>query len=579
MSGRDAAAGIPQNAEQEETPPAASPAAGFPRIAATAAAACCGLLLGLYELQNTSIGWHLAAGRWMIGHGEILRQNPFTFTAAGHPWLDHEWLFQLLAAGTDSLAGVHALVALRMLVVALLSLLLFRQSRRGGLPTGSALLAVVLCLLAARWRFYLRPELLTLILLPLGLEIFLRRGEGNVVKHALALALIMVIGINAHAGILLLPLLALIAAAGDRLQELLNGKIDIAALGRDGFLMGVMGVAALCNPWGVRAVAAPFKLASLVSMPWVRNPEWFTPTWKHFPELYLIIPAGLLLLLFFEGSWARRLLFVAISILAMRYVRNEGIFFVLLPLLLTPAIVRGGSRLKLRLDEAARKRMGLFQALVALLLCVVSLNANGFPIGIGWSKSACPIRAACFLSENHLLEDPVYNDVRFGGWLIGHFYPPVRFFVDDRNEVHEELLKKIWEIQSSSSPRRWQKFLDSWKIRTAILKYHPPVPVQDPEGKPLGFRGWSALWFPSSRWALVYWDDVAMILVNRKDADPGWLARREYRALRPDDGSYLRRRISSDREFGKEVAGELGRRLEEDPDCRKALDLAAALFR
>ena len=542
------------------------------------AAAASGLLLGLYQLLNTSIGWHLASGRWMLEHGAVLGKNPFTFSAVGKPWLDHEWIFQILAATANRLGGPTGLVVLRMLVVGLLALLLYRQSRRALLPPGATLLFGVLCLIGARWRLYLRPELLTLILLPLGFEVFLHRAEGAFLPRVFKLGLIMVLGINAHAGILLLPLLAALAAVAEQLQALLGRSVDPRALRRDIALLGVLGLSSLMNPWGLRAVLAPFRLAGLVSKPWVNNPEWFSPTWARFPELYLVIPVGFLLLLVAERRWSRRLPFLMISILALRYVRNEGVFFMLLPLLLGPALARLGLRLADRVDQGAGRRLSVLSAMAALLLCVVSLNAKGFPMGKGYAPERYPMEASKFLEERGLLNHRVYNDVRFGGWLIGTFYPPTQFFIDDRNEVHEELLKRIWEIQSSSSPRQWQEMLDSYEIRSALLKYRPSIPVEDPEGNSLGGRGWSALWFPQRRWALVYWDDIAMVLVDRKTADPGWLKALEYPELRPDDGEYLRVRMEKDPALREEIALELGRRLREDPDCRRARDLAAILL-
>lgn len=535
-----------------------------------------GLLLGFYQLLNTGIGWHLASGRWMLEHHEILRSNLFTFGAPGRAWLNHEWFFQILAALADRLGGPAGLVLLRMLAVGILSLLLYRQSRRAELAPGASLLLAFCCLFAARWRFFVRPELITLILLPLGLDLFFRRSEAGKGRRALGLAAVMVIGVNSHAGILLLPLLAGIAVVGDQLSALLGRKFDPRSMSRDLGLLGLVGFSSLINPWGVKTIMAPFYLAGLISRPWAKNPEWSFPTWARFPELYLVIPAGFLLLLFFDRSWSRRLVFLVISILGMRYVRNEGLFFVLVPLLLGPALAQLG--IPGRLDTAARRRLTALSAVAVLVLSLLSLGAKGFPAGMGYAPDRYPIRASKFLKEEGLLEFPLYNDVRFGGWLIGAFYPPTRVFIDDRNEVHEDLLRKIWEIQSSSSPRKWQNFLDSYHIRSAILKYKKPVPVEDPRGNFLGYRGWSALWFPAKRWALVYWDDQAMVLVDRKTADPDWLSRAEYSMLRPDDGEYLRKRIEEEPSLREEIAGELARHFREDPESRRASDLVELLL-
>ena len=33
--------------------------------------------------------WHLGTGRWILHEGSIPRSDPFSFTAAGTPWVDH----------------------------------------------------------------------------------------------------------------------------------------------------------------------------------------------------------------------------------------------------------------------------------------------------------------------------------------------------------------------------------------------------------------------------------------------------------------------------------------------------------
>ncbi|MEJ2189887.1 MAG: hypothetical protein P8Y93_10860, partial [Acidobacteriota bacterium] len=108
------------------------------------AALLSGAILGAFQIANTSIGWHLASGRFIIEHKSFLRADPFTFTAIGTPWIDHEWLFQIVAAAADAVDGAPLLVLLRMAIVASLTgLLLFIGVRSGLSPTVALVLSVV----------------------------------------------------------------------------------------------------------------------------------------------------------------------------------------------------------------------------------------------------------------------------------------------------------------------------------------------------------------------------------------------------------------------------------------------------
>ncbi|MGD9253999.1 MAG: hypothetical protein PVG92_08710, partial [Holophagae bacterium] len=97
------------------------------------AAALAGAVMGLFEVANTSIGWHLASGNWILSNRAFLYADPFSFTSGGAPWIDHEWLFQVTVSIAHTLAGPGALVALRAFVAATLAVLLLVIGIRSGL--------------------------------------------------------------------------------------------------------------------------------------------------------------------------------------------------------------------------------------------------------------------------------------------------------------------------------------------------------------------------------------------------------------------------------------------------------------
>ena len=43
-------------------------------------------LAGFHTLSDFDVWWQLASGRWMWEHGTVLRQEVFSYTAAGSPW-------------------------------------------------------------------------------------------------------------------------------------------------------------------------------------------------------------------------------------------------------------------------------------------------------------------------------------------------------------------------------------------------------------------------------------------------------------------------------------------------------------
>jgi hypothetical protein len=62
-----------------------------------------------WQRLDPDFGWHLEAGRYIWQHG-VPAHDIFTYTAASFPWIDHEWLSDVLTAGLYALGG-FALVA------------------------------------------------------------------------------------------------------------------------------------------------------------------------------------------------------------------------------------------------------------------------------------------------------------------------------------------------------------------------------------------------------------------------------------------------------------------------------------
>ncbi|RLE21233.1 MAG: hypothetical protein DRJ65_16490 [Acidobacteria bacterium] len=530
-----------------------------------------GVAAGLFEILNTGIGWHLASGRWMVEHLAILTHNPFTLGADGAQWLNHEWLFQVAVALTERLGAGPGLVGLRVLVTVSLTFLLVHFGRRAGLSAGSALVLACLCVAGARMRFYIRPELATLFLVPLGVSLYLSRAQRRTAVTAAAMAAISAVGVNLHAGILVLPAILGTLMTAEALTTIIKRRSPLVVVSSGTAIVGAAIGGAMLNPWGWKVLAAPFQLAQLVDKPWVPNPEWISPGPTDVPELYIALIVAWALFIVRERQPIRWMLLIVISALALRYVRNVGLFFTVLPLAVAPALAG------INILRRVGRRAALIASATVLCLALLMVDAPGHPLGWGFSTDRYPVGAGEFLERSGLLDRPLYNDVRFGGWLIGRYFPPFQAFIDDRNEIHEDLLQEMWKIHEASSPGQWQALLDRYGIETALLRYHEPLKVLTPEGEDLGRRGFSALWFPEERWALIFWDDTAMVLVNRTKTSPAFVHDFEYQWVRPDDSAHLVIMAQKDPTVRERLISELHRKLHEDPQCRRAIWLLSRL--
>jgi hypothetical protein len=535
-----------------------------------------GLVCGAFEITNTSIGWHLASGRWMLDHREVLDHDVFSFTSDGAEWIDHEWLFQVVSATLFDFGGAPALVVMRMLIVAALVLLLIRIGMTSGLDPPVALLLAALVVLAARPRFFLRPELFTLLLLPLAMWLFAdRRGRRF---WPLPLVAVIALGTNLHGAILVAPILISIWFSGEVGDQVIRRRPDRLMLSSGAIGVVAAFLATLLNPHGWLVWTVPFRLAEMVKQPHIPNPEWISPGPAEAPALFAAFVLAAMTLIVGRAEPQYWLSATAAAALAVRHIRNIGLFFVLLPQTVAPSLARWPL---FAADGApARSRPRLRLALCLALVGVLGASAIVRPwprAGFGFAENWYPDEAVRFLAAERLLEGNLYNDVRFGGWLILDGYPDRQVFLDDRNEIHEPLLREIWEIFARSDVAAWEKLLERWRIDTVLLRYHEPIKVSTPDGDDLGRRGFSTLWLRSSHWATVYWDDVAIVLVRRSSVAAAFLAEHEYVVTHPDDFEHLTEALRADPELRQAVTAELRRVLADDPNSRRALDLAVYL--
>lgn len=512
----------------------------------------------------------------MLEHHEVLDHDVFSFTSNGAEWVDHEWLFQVISATLFDLGGAPALVVMRMLIAAALMLLLVRIGTTSGLDPPVALLLAALCVFAARPRFFLRPELYTLLLLPLALWLFAERRGRRL--WPLSVITVVALGANLHGAMLVAPILISVWFTGEILDQLLRRRIDGPTLRSGAIGVAAAGLAPLLNPHGWLIWTVPFRLAEMVRQPHIPNPEWIPPGPTDAPGLYLAMALAAVALAAGSRTPQHWLTIGAAAALALKHIRNIGLFFVLLPQTVAPALARWPLFAP---DPMARSsgrttRWALCLALVATL-GVVAIMRPWPHAGFGFAENWYPDRALRFLDEQQLGEGNLYNDVRFGGWLILNDWPKRQVFLDDRNEIHEPLLREIWEIFGRSDVGAWEDLLDRWRIDTVLLRYHEPIRVTTPDGADLGRRGFSTLWFPSKRWAMVYWDDVAMVLVRRTSVPAAFLTEREYLLLHPDDFEHVVGTLQSDPGIRPVVEEELRRALTDDPQCQRALKLAEFL--
>jgi hypothetical protein len=522
----------------------------------------------LQPIRSYDLWWQLATGKWILEMGSVPREDPFSFTRPGAPWVDHEWLFQVGAYLLHSAGGWRALLGMDLLLTAGVFGILGIRMRRERVGAGWTLLVLLLSLAGARFRLDPRPELAGLLLTAALLALLqASREEGRGRLAALA-PLLFAVWANLHPSVLLGAAVTGLWLAA----ELAGARVRGAPLPGGGLRFGLLVASPLfllANPYGHRLLAVPFHLRSIVSSGHAPNLEWAAPGFRDFPLLYLAF--GLAVAVAAAG-WRRldpapACAAVLCAVLAFLHLRNIGFFFVALPIALAGPIASLAGQV--RIPERA---VAMTAAAASLLVGILFVGSNRVEGRDGYLARVAPEKAVRFLEENRIGER-LFNDVKFGGYLIWRRFPARRVFIDGRNEVYDPLLREIFAALGTWE--EWEAFLSRHRIDAALLRRHQMQPVRYPPETPgapgrTDLRPFSSAYFQASRWALVYWDDAALVYVRRDDPAGAALRDVEYRWVHPDDAVHLMGRLARGEVTREAVLAEIDRRLAEDPACRTA---------
>jgi hypothetical protein len=245
---------------------------------------------------DPDLWWHLANGRLMIATLSIPHVDVYSFSAAGQPWVMHEWLADLGMYGLFKLGGLPVLVAFFGAVVVASAGCLYWLLRRASLTSIAAVVLTLVGALAGSTAWGSRPQLLNTLfagVLLIGLFCY-RQGR----LQAWMLPPFLWLWANLHSGFVV----GLIVTGLFVLGEAFDAWRGVASIPRPriiglGGAIAASVVLAAVNPFGIQTLL--FAFGTLTS-PLIQNniQEWASPDFHSvagliFEAVVLVMLAGL----------------------------------------------------------------------------------------------------------------------------------------------------------------------------------------------------------------------------------------------------------------------------------------------
>jgi hypothetical protein len=456
------------------------------------------LCIGRPILADPDVWWHLHNAQLLLQNHAFIQQDTYTFTVAGKPWINPEWLSELPYYFAWRCFGYRGLevVAIAMLTAVVLGVCQLCWQRTRNIKP--ALLACVIFLPMLSVSFGPRTLIFGWLCFIAELALLWEFRQGH--DWLWAIPPLFAVWINAHGswpiGILFL---AIYLASGlfegswgtilaERWPQPQRDKL---------FLVLILSVVALfLNPYGWRLVAYPFHITLGHKLTTGTVEEWQTLDFHSLRGkiAYLAIAALLILNMARKRTWPLyELLFTLVAILAaFTYTR----FLVLAGIIICPLLAREFTFFHgpEKQPEKNNDKPILNLALLAILAAIIVTNVPSQSKLQEQIASAYPEKAAAYLRTTKL-DGPILNDFGWGGYLEWSD-PSIPFFIDPRADIFDQW-GVLQEYIDTTSIKRPFEVIDKYRIRYVLFPKKDPIIY---------------LLTHTPGWTPIYQDDNAIVL-------------------------------------------------------------------
>jgi hypothetical protein len=454
----------------------------------------------MLPIEDPDIWWHLRTGQWIVAHGDVPIEDPFSSFGAGKPWIAYSWLFEVLVYGLHKYFGLIGLVAFTVTMSVVLAVTIHLLLRRARLSFGAEVLLLAVIFAILKPLLSPRPWLFTILFTAIELILISTLRRSWKVIPALVLPMLFVLWANLH-----IQFVYGLAILGFVAVESMVNRFASSGLPRSDnqglsvkhslLLLGSCLVATLVNPYHYRVYLAILE--------YVMQSGAFENISELHPMFFRSLADWLVLSLTLTGAfilgWQRRwnifylALFVTAACFAFRARRD--VWFMAL---VVAAIVSEFASAEKYREHFSFTKERVAAVVLSFFLCLYGLShirdvsENSLAKAV---ESHFPAQAVKFIRSNQL-PGPLYNSLDWGGYLIWSL-PELPVALDGRTNLHgdERIATSLATWNGSTA---WKKDPELLRSRLIIAQ----------TGKPLThfIRG-------DPRYRLVYEDNTATVFV------------------------------------------------------------------
>jgi hypothetical protein len=466
------------------------------------------------DLNDPDIWWHMRNAQFLVQQHHFPRQDMYSFTAAGQPWINTEWLSEIpfyFAYRAFGLSGLKALTfVLPSLIILLLLYLCFQESLNFKASIAVCAFSSFLAKVSYGPRTILFGYIL-LVLLLIVLQRFRLRGSAPL----WLVPLLFCVWANTHGswaiGLILFFLIGIAGLVGGSWARIESTRWTPSQM-RQLALTGAASIAALfINPFGWRLVYYPFDLAFKQKLNIAHVAEWVPVNFQDVRGkfVFALIVGMLLAALLRECKW--NLGGILMLLFALHTAVTHTRFLVLLGIAVAPLAAK-----LLDFFPPYRPELDTPRANTAVILIMVGLMAYFWPHNAQIQKAIAetyPTDAISYLKA-HSVQSGVLNFYLWGGYLEWND-PKVKVFVDSRVDIFEYagVLKDYLQLLGSDTlVRQLNPILQKYDIHYVLF---PPGNSANPN---LAGSGLIYLLQHDPNWKVAYQDKICVLMERKATA-------------------------------------------------------------
>ena len=504
------------------------------------------VLMGLYalsanlEIKDLDLWLHLKVGKFVIEHGFVPGVDILSNSIAGQPWINHEWLFQVVIYVIHNFWGFEGLITMQvgivLLTVGILLVLGYNSERQI-----IVIATLILVLFNYQMRFTIRPDIFSLLVFAIYMQILSTKLDQRWCVPALFL--IQVLWANMHGFFFFGPVFVSMAVLAECLKRNVKMPYEWNQIGRltdDEYqrlqlIWFVVIGACFLNPYFIKGAVYPIEVLT--------NLSGDTKTFfKHIVELQRPLPGGwqsffspgeyshyriLIFVSFFSFIFNRRrldigallfwLAFLGFSLAAVRNLVFFS-FAAYLVIIINTMNIHLDDILPLRFTQEKFKHLTALFIKCWLIFWMITygsqlLNNGYFDYDTferksefeGVSKRNFPYKAVDFLVANKV-KGNFFNDFNSGAYLIGRTFPNIKVFIDGRTEVYgaDFFNNKYMKIWREGEEKVFDELSTKYNLTGAFLNSNTHQ-IPDKVAK---------LFYKSKDWVPVYFNDDGLIFLK-----------------------------------------------------------------